>query len=149
MKGVGGGGGGGGGVKIHNTDFLIWRFSKAEFRHKAEKFRPWGILNGCLSQDSPEHPRLKERGVEKGSGRHSTLQSRERSVFNLTNTGTVSRAILGRLMREGRSPRQIVQISKVPPPPPPPPLSDPPVCLLVVVVKAVSPDPPLVTMAPG
>ena len=36
--------------------------------------------------------RLKERGVEKGSGRHSTLQGRERSVFNQTNIGSVSRA---------------------------------------------------------
>ena len=57
-----------------------------------------------LSMDKPEHhsiDRLKERGVEKGSGRHSTLKGRERSVFNQTNIGTVSRAILGRLLRDG------------------------------------------------
>ena len=40
-------------------------------------------------------------GVEKGSGSHSTLQGRERSVFNQTNIGTVSRATLGRLLRDG------------------------------------------------
>ena len=49
----------------------------------------------------PEHcstDRLKERGVEKGSSRHSTLQGRERSVFNQTNIGTVLKATLGRLL---------------------------------------------------
>ena len=45
--------------------------------------------------------RLKERGMEKESGRHSTLQGRERSVFNLTNIGIISRATLGRLLRDG------------------------------------------------
>ena len=61
-------------------------------------------LRNFLSTDKPEHhsiDRLKERGVEKGSGRHSTLQGRERSVFNQTNIGTVSRATLGRLLRDG------------------------------------------------
>ena len=61
-------------------------------------------LRNFLSTDKPEHysiDRLKERGVEKGSGRHSTLQGRERSVFNQTNIGTVSRAALGRLLRDG------------------------------------------------
>ena len=61
-------------------------------------------MRNFLSTDKPEHhsiDRLKERGVEKGSGRHSTLQGRERSVFNQTNIGTVSRATLGRLLRDG------------------------------------------------
>ena len=61
-------------------------------------------LRNFLSTDKPEHhstDRLKERGVEKGSGRHSTLQGRERAVFNQTNIGTVSRATLGRLLRDG------------------------------------------------
>ena len=50
----------------------------------------------CLNMDRPEHHSidgLTEGGAEKGSGRHSTLQLRERSVFNLTNICTVSRAI--------------------------------------------------------
>ena len=54
--------------------------------------------------DRPEHhsiDRLKERGVEKGSGRHSAVQGRERSVFNQASTGTVSRATFGRLLRDG------------------------------------------------
>ena len=61
-------------------------------------------LKNFLNMDRPEHhstDRVKERGVEKGSGRHFTLQGRERSVFNQTNTGTVSRATLGRLLGDG------------------------------------------------
>ena len=61
-------------------------------------------LRNFLNMDRPEHhsiDRLKERGVEKGSGRHSTLQGRERSVFNQAYIGTVSRATLGRLLRDG------------------------------------------------
>ena len=61
-------------------------------------------LRNVLNMNRPEHQstdRLKERGVEKGSGRHSTLQGREQSGFNQTNTGTVLRATLGRLLRDG------------------------------------------------
>ena len=61
-------------------------------------------LRNFLNMDRSEHystDRLKERGVEKGSGRHSTLQGRQRSVFNQANIGTVSRATLRRLLRDG------------------------------------------------
>ena len=59
-------------------------------------------MKNFFSMDRPEHhsiDRLKERGVKKGSGRHSTLRGLERSVFNRTNIVTVSRATLGRLLR--------------------------------------------------
>ena len=45
-------------------------------------------LRNFLNMDRPEHhsiDHLKERGVEKGNGRHSTLQGREQSVFNQAN----------------------------------------------------------------
>ena len=61
-------------------------------------------LRNFLNTDKPEDNSincLKERGVEKGSGRHCTLQGRERSVLNQTNIGTVSRATLGRLLTDG------------------------------------------------
>ena len=45
--------------------------------------------------------RLEERGVERGSARRSSLKGRERAVFNQTNTGTVSKATLGKLLRDG------------------------------------------------
>ena len=55
-------------------------------------------LRNFLNMDRPEHhntDRLKERRVDKGSGRHSIRQGRERSVFKETNIGTVSKATLG------------------------------------------------------
>ena len=61
-------------------------------------------LRNFLNMVRPEHHStdcLTERGVEKGNGRHSTLQCRERSVFNQANIGTVSRATLGKLLRDG------------------------------------------------
>ena len=71
------------------------------------QLRRTGVLRGLgnfLNMDKPEHhsiDRLKERGVEKGSGRRSTLRGWGRSVFYQTNIGTVSRATLGRLLRDG------------------------------------------------
>ena len=61
-------------------------------------------LRNFLNIDRPEHhsmDHLKERGVEKGSDRSSTLPGRERFVFNQTNTGSISRATLGRLLTDG------------------------------------------------
>ena len=65
-------------------------------------------LRNFLNTDRAEHhstDRLKERGDEKGSGQHSTLRGLEQSVFNRTNTGTVSRATLGRPLGTGRGER--------------------------------------------
>ena len=61
-------------------------------------------LRNFLNMNRPEHHSidcLKERGVEKGSGRHSILQGRERSKLSQRNIGTVSMATLGRLLRDG------------------------------------------------
>ena len=63
-------------------------------------------LRNFLNIDRSQHhttDRLKKRGVEKGNGRHSILQGRERSVFNQTNISTVSRATLGDCWEAGRS----------------------------------------------
>ena len=45
--------------------------------------------------------RLKERSVERGSARRSSLKGREMAIANQTNIGTVSRATLGRLLGDG------------------------------------------------
>ena len=44
--------------------------------------------------------RLEETGVERGSARRSFLKGRERAIVNQTNIGTVSKATLGKLLRE-------------------------------------------------
>ena len=40
----------------------------------------------------------EERGMERGSARQSSLKGRERAIFNQTNTGTVSKVTLGKLL---------------------------------------------------
>ena len=45
--------------------------------------------------------RLEERGVERGSVRRSSLKGRERATVNQTNIGTVSKAALGKLVKDG------------------------------------------------
>ena len=45
--------------------------------------------------------RLDERGVERGTAQRSSLKGRERAIFSQTNTGTVSKATLGKLHRDG------------------------------------------------
>ena len=45
--------------------------------------------------------RLEKRGVERGSARRSSLKGRERAIVNQTNLGTVSKATLGKLLRDG------------------------------------------------
>ena len=44
--------------------------------------------------------RLEERGVERGSARRSSLKGRERAIISQTNIGTVSKATLGKLLRD-------------------------------------------------
>ena len=61
-------------------------------------------LRNFLNTNRPQHhstDRLKEQGVEKGSDRHSTLPGREQSVFNQSNTCTLSRVTLKRLQPDG------------------------------------------------
>ena len=45
--------------------------------------------------------RLEERGVERGSAGRSSLNGRERAIVNQTNMGTVSKATLRKLLRDG------------------------------------------------
>ena len=45
--------------------------------------------------------RLEERGVERGSAGRSPMKGRERVIVNQTNTETVSKETLGKLLREG------------------------------------------------
>ena len=77
-----------------------------------EVFR--GLRNFLIMDRSEQHrtDRLKERGVEKGSGRHSTLQGREQSVFNGTNIDTVSRAALGRLLQSFQPPYHFIVLPR-------------------------------------
>ena len=62
-------------------------------------------LRYFLNMDRPEHhstDRLKERGLERGRGRHCTLRGRARSVFNQTNIDSFE-GNLGETAETGRS----------------------------------------------
>ena len=45
--------------------------------------------------------RLEERSVERGSARRCSLKGRERAVVSQTNVGTVSKATMGKFLRDG------------------------------------------------
>ena len=53
------------------------------------------------SQGNRTIDRLEERGVERGSARRYYLKGRERAIVHQTNTGSVSKATLGKLLRDG------------------------------------------------
>ena len=55
-----------------------------------------------LRQSQGHHTidRLEERGVERESARRSSLKGRERAIVNQTNIGTVSKAMLGKPLRD-------------------------------------------------
>ena len=63
----------------------------------------WRLRHYLRAQSQGHHTvdRLEEsRGVKRGSARRSSLKGRERAVINQANTGTVSNATLGKLLRE-------------------------------------------------
>ena len=45
--------------------------------------------------------RQEERGMKRGSAKRSSLKGRERAIVNQTNTGTVSKATLEKLLTDG------------------------------------------------
>ena len=53
------------------------------------------------SQGHHTTDRLEERGVERGSVRRSSLRGRERAIVSQTNIGTISKATLGTLLKDG------------------------------------------------
>ena len=69
-----------------------------------ERFEVLRSLRHYLRAQSQGHhtiDRLEERGVERGSARRSSLKGRGRAIVNQTNIGTVSKATLGKLLRDG------------------------------------------------
>ena len=61
-------------------------------------------LRHCLRAQSQGHhtiDRLEERDRERGCARRSPLKGREKAIVSQTNIGTVSKATLGKLLRDG------------------------------------------------
>ena len=61
------------------------------------------MLRSYLRAQSRHHTigRLEERDVERGSARRSSLKGRERAIVNQTNIGSVLKAMLGKILRDG------------------------------------------------
>ena len=60
-------------------------------------------LRHYMRAQSQEHhtiDHLEERGMERGNARQSSLTGQEKAIVNLTNIGTVSKAVLGKLLRD-------------------------------------------------
>ena len=68
---------------------------------RSEALRSFRHYLRAQSQGHHTIDRLEERGVDRGSARRSSLKGRERAVINQTSTRTVSKGMLGRLLRDG------------------------------------------------
>ena len=68
---------------------------------RSEVLRSLRLYLRAQSQRHHTNDPLEERGVERGSARRSSLKGRERAVVSQTNIGTVSKATLGKLLRDG------------------------------------------------
>ena len=62
----------------------------------------WSLRHYLRAQSPGHHTTdcLEERGVERGGSRQSSLKGRERAIVNQTNIGTVSKATLGKILRD-------------------------------------------------
>ena len=65
---------------------------------RSEVLRSFRHYLRALSQGHHTIDRLEERGVETESARGSSSKGRERAIVSQTNTGTVSKATVGKLL---------------------------------------------------
>ena len=92
------------GVKGNDrADRLVGKatLTSALFLGRFEVLRSLRHYLRAQSQGHRTIDRLEERGVERGSARRSSLIGRETAIVSQTNTGTVSKATLGKLLRDG------------------------------------------------
>ena len=85
------------------TEEIVWQATQNHLKWFASQ-KIWSVekLETLPTGTKPRalhHWRLKERGVERGSTAWSSLKGWERATVNQTNSGTVSKATLGKLLR--------------------------------------------------
>ena len=76
-------------------------FSNGLLLRRSEVLRSLRHYLWAQSQGHHTIDHLEERGMERGSAQWSSPKVRERAIFSQTNVGTVSKATLGKLMRDG------------------------------------------------
>ena len=92
------------GVKRNNhADRLAGKatLTRGLLLRKSEVLRSLRQYLRAQSQGHHSIDRLEERGMERGRARWSSLKGRERAIINQMKTGTVSKAALGKLLRDG------------------------------------------------
>ena len=67
---------------------------------RSEVLRSLGHYMRAQSQGHHTIDHLEERGVQRGSAGRSSFRGRERAIVSQTNIGTVSKATLGKLLRD-------------------------------------------------
>ena len=74
---------------------------KATFANGSEVLR--SLRHDMRTQSQGHHTidHLEERGVDRGSAEQSSLKGRERAIVNQMNIGIVSKATLGKPLRDG------------------------------------------------
>ena len=83
------------------TEQTGWRVKQpSQVACFSEDLKCWGAWD-TTSQGHQTIDRLEEKGVERGSTRRSSFKVRERAIVNQTNSGTITKATLGKLMRDG------------------------------------------------
>ena len=85
------------GKPTHTSDLLLGRSEMLKSYLRAQS----GHYLRAQSQGQHTIDRPEERGVDRGSARRSSLKGRERVIVNQTNIGTVSKATLGKRLRDG------------------------------------------------
>ena len=87
------------------TEQIDWREKQpsrvACFSEDLECWEAWDTTAGTKPRISHQWSPRGERGAERGSARQSSLKGRERAIVSQTNIGTVSKAALGKLLRDG------------------------------------------------
>ena len=70
-------------------------------KYDEEKKRKVSICNSNCRICQTQRREAEETGVERGGARRSYLKRRESAIVNQTNIGTVSKATLGKFLRDG------------------------------------------------
>ena len=96
-----------GDVEREMTEQIDWRARQSNRNTRGLLLRRSEMLRSLRhymwAQNQGHHTinRLEERCVERESSRRSSLKGRERAIVSQTNTRTVSKAMLRKLLRDG------------------------------------------------
>ena len=83
--------------------FKSWGVTVRPLNYDEEKKTKVSICNSNCRSCQTQRREAEETGAERGGARRSYLKRRDSAIVNQTNIGTISKATLGKLMRQGWS----------------------------------------------